>query len=86
MASAFSAYMDLQGNPILTVTLTQPSVPTFFAKIWGHSITILPGGSGGGSAGSGGGISSATAATGSGGTITQTWEPRIVQFGLKIIY
>jgi hypothetical protein len=32
---------NLQGNPILTVTLTQPSVPTFFAKIWGHSITTV---------------------------------------------
>ncbi len=29
------------GNPILTVSLTQPNVPTFFAKIWGHSITTV---------------------------------------------
>jgi hypothetical protein len=57
-----------------------------FYNIFNHTNLYLPGGSGGGSAGSGGGTSSATAATGSGGTITQTWEPRIVQFGLKIIY
>lgn len=32
---------SLQGNPILTVSLTQASVPTFFAKIWGHTITSV---------------------------------------------
>ena len=29
------------GNPTLTVTLKQANVPTFFAKIWGHSITAV---------------------------------------------
>lgn len=30
-----------QGNPILTVSLQQANVPTFFAKIWGHRVTSV---------------------------------------------
>jgi outer membrane receptor protein involved in Fe transport len=55
-------------------------------NIFNHTNLYLPGGSGGGSAGSGGKTILNTAMNGSGGTITGTFSPRIVQFGLKIIY
>ncbi len=31
------------GNPLITVTLLQSNVPTFFAKIWGHNATSVSG-------------------------------------------
>ena len=59
-----------------------------FYNIFNHTNLYLPGGSGGGTAGTAAGTSSAStmAANTSGALITQTWEPRIIQFGLKIIY
>jgi hypothetical protein len=59
-------------------------------NIFNHTNLYLPGGSGGSTAtGTTGSTTSFTpqpVTGGSGGTITGTFEPRIVQFGLKIIY
>jgi hypothetical protein len=61
-----------------------------FYNIFNHTNLYLPGGSGGSTAT--GTTGSTTVFTpqpvtgGSGGTITGTFEPRIIQFGLKIIY
>jgi hypothetical protein len=60
-------------------------------NIFNHTNLYLPGGSGGGTAsGTTGSYNEfwhpQPVTGGSGGTITGTFEPRIVQFGLKIIY
>ena len=60
-----------------------------FYNIFNHTNLYLPGGSGGSTAT---GTRLTTVFTpqpvtgGSGGTMTGTFEPRIIQFGLKIIY
>ncbi len=57
-----------------------------FYNIFNHTNLYLPGGSGGGTV-SGSDTNVAGAITGdTGGTITGTWEPRIIQFGLKVNY
>jgi hypothetical protein len=56
-------------------------------NIFNHTNLYLPGGSGGSTAtGTTGNTSINPVTGGSGGTMTGTFEPRIVQFGLKIIY
>jgi hypothetical protein len=59
-------------------------------NITNHTNLYLPGGSGGstatGTTGSTTNFGPQPVTGGSGGTITGTFEPRIVQFGLKIIY
>jgi hypothetical protein len=56
-----------------------------FYNIFNHTNLYMPGGSGGGTVS--GTDNNTTAPTGmTGGIITGTWEPRIIQFGLKIIY
>jgi hypothetical protein len=59
-------------------------------NIFNHTNLYLPGGSGGstatGTTGSTTSFGPQPVTGGSGGTITGTFEPRIVQFGLKIIY
>jgi hypothetical protein len=57
-----------------------------FYNIFNHTNLYLPGGSGGGTvAGSDTNVAGALTSD-SGGTITGTWEPRIIQFGLKVVY
>jgi hypothetical protein len=53
-------------------------------NIFNHTNLYIPGGNGGGSVA--GTMNNTATPGGSGGTITSTFEPRIVQFGLKIIY
>jgi hypothetical protein len=55
-----------------------------FYNLFNHTNLYLPGGSGGGTVS--GTDNNSTTPGGSGGTITGTFEPRIIQFGLKIIY
>jgi hypothetical protein len=58
-----------------------------FYNILNHTNLYLPGGSGGGTVSGSEGTTAITPVTGgSGGTITSTFEPRIIQFGLKVIY
>jgi hypothetical protein len=52
-------------------------------NIFNHTNLYLPGGTSGSTLG---GASSTTGIPTTGGTITGTLEPRILQFGLKIIY
>jgi hypothetical protein len=54
-------------------------------NIFNHTNLYMPGGSGGGSVSGTANNSSAPTSIG-GGTITGTFEPRIVQFGLKVVY
>jgi len=56
-----------------------------FYNIFNHTNLYLPGGSGGGTVS---GVDNNTSAPTSlgGGIITGTWEPRIIQFGLKVTY
>jgi hypothetical protein len=55
-------------------------------NIFNHTNLYLPGGSGGGTAsGTDNGLANTVSALG-GGQITGTFEPRIVQFGLKVTY
>ena len=54
-------------------------------NIFNHTNLYLPGGSGGGTDSGTDNNSSAPTSIG-GGTITGTFEPRIVQFGLKVVY
>ncbi len=56
-----------------------------FYNIFNHTNLYLPGGSGGGTVSGIDNNSSAPTSLG-GGTITGTWEPRIIQFGLKVTY
>ena len=56
-----------------------------FYNIFNHTNLYLPGGSGGGTVSGTDNNTSAPTSLG-GGIITGTWEPRIIQFGLKIIY
>lgn len=61
-------------------------------NVFNHTNLYLPGGTGGStvSGAYGGGVGTVAAAgsvsSGSGGTITSTFSPRIVQFGLKVTY
>ena len=59
-------------------------------NVFNHTNLYLPGGSGGstatGTTGSTSVFTPQPVTGGSGGTMTGTFEPRIVQFGLKIIY
>ncbi|MGB8481691.1 MAG: TonB-dependent receptor [Acidobacteriaceae bacterium] len=58
-----------------------------FYNIFNHTNLYMPGGNGGGTVtGTTGNAAINPVTGGSGGTITATFEPRIVQFGLKIIY
>jgi hypothetical protein len=54
-------------------------------NIFNHTNLYLPGGSGGSTV-SGSDNNSSTPTSIAGGTITGTFEPRIIQFGLKVIY
>jgi len=54
-------------------------------NIFNHTNLYLPGGSGGGTVSGTANNSSAPTSTG-GGQMTGTFEPRIIQFGLKVIY
>jgi hypothetical protein len=56
-----------------------------FYNIFNHTNLYLPGGSGGSTV-SGSDNNSSTPTSIAGGTITGTFEPRIIQFGLKVIY
>ena len=56
-----------------------------FYNIFNHTNLYMPGGSGGGSV-SGTDNNSSAPTSIAGGTITGTFEPRIIQFGLKILY
>jgi len=56
-----------------------------FYNIFNHTNLYLPGGSGGGTV-SGTMNNTANPTSLAGGTITGTFEPRIIQFGLKVIY
>jgi hypothetical protein len=56
-----------------------------FYNIFNHTNLYLPGGSGGGTV-SGTDNNTSAPTSIAGGTITGTFEPRIVQFGLKILY
>jgi outer membrane receptor protein involved in Fe transport len=56
-----------------------------FYNIFNHTNLYLPGGSGGGTV-SGTDNNSSAPTSIAGGTITGTFEPRIVQFGLKVVY
>jgi len=51
-------------------------------NIFNHTNLYLPGGTSGSTLGSANSTGNPT----SGGTITGTLEPRIVQFGLKVVY
>jgi hypothetical protein len=56
-----------------------------FYNIFNHTNLYMPGGSGGGTV-SGTANNSSAPTSIAGGTITGTWEPRIIQFALKVIY
>ncbi len=56
-----------------------------FYNIFNHTNLYMPGGSGGGSV-SGTDNNSSAPTSIAGGTITGTFEPRIIQFGLKVLY
>ena len=56
-----------------------------FYNIFNHTNLYMPGGSGGGTV-SGTMNNTANPTSLAGGTITGTFEPRIIQFGLKVIY
>jgi len=54
-------------------------------NVFNHTNLYLPGGSGGNTV-SGTDNNSSAPTSIAGGTMTGTWEPRIIQFGLKVIY
>jgi outer membrane receptor protein involved in Fe transport len=55
-----------------------------FYNIFNHTNLYIPGGNGGGQVA--GAMNNSSTPGGSGGTITSTFQPRIIQFGLKIMY
>ncbi len=55
-----------------------------FYNIFNHTNLYIPGGNGGGSVA--GTMNNASTPGGSGGTITSTFQPRIIQFAMKVIY
>jgi outer membrane receptor protein involved in Fe transport len=57
-----------------------------FYNIFNHTNLYLPGGGSGSVSGTEGKTTVTPVTGGSGGTITSTFEPRIIQFGLKVIY
>jgi hypothetical protein len=55
-----------------------------FYNIFNHTNLYIPGGNGGGQVS--GTMNNTATPGGSGGTITSTFQPRIIQFALKVIY
>jgi Carboxypeptidase regulatory-like domain/TonB-dependent Receptor Plug Domain len=76
---------DLSINKRFNTPIEQAKIEfrSEFYNIFNHTNLYLPGGSGGGTVT---GTYGGAVTGGSGGTITGTFMPRIVQFGLKVIY